>query len=352
MAGRSLGFHRLGSLSRLVRLNLDIAPEAMTNRSAVGELQAPVRDRSSLAVWGSEIHGKVCGVAGLNLRVQLVALHCRVEVVHAGWVVRVNVEHRVTTNESNITTHGPAVGSRIVEGPCLGEECVRGELGAIGDSISQEVSLEPSLMEVFRSLVLDSFDFHRCLLHDRKFLRGFSRGGFNNMLVTQDNVAGGVTGHSAHSDTTNWSLKLDQGVSAVVSVGRESLAIGAEVNVITDGTLVTDTGDVALSRFVLAERTIAEDTVVNLILTRLLPNSLVKRSESVTRVAVGCVLNALRAIVPVGARETLVANADNVLGLILAHSMKAGKIDYQITYLLAAITNSRVLELTSRETSR
>lgn len=138
------------------------------------------------------------------------------------------------------------------------------------------------------------------------------------MLVTQGNVARGVTSQSAHGDTTNRGLKLDQGVSAVVSVSRKSLAIGAEVNIITDGTLVADTSDVALSRFVLAKRTITEDTVVDLILTRLLRDSLVKRSESVTRVGVGCVLNALRAIVPVGTRETLVANADNVLGWVLA----------------------------------
>jgi len=121
-------------------------------------------------------------------------------------------------------------------------------------------------------------------------------------------------------------------VGAVVVVSWESLATGTEVAIITDSTLVANARDVALSRLVLAQRTVAEDTIVDFMLTRSLTNSIVNLDESVTRVVLRCCSNALRAEVPVGASQALVTDANNTP--------------------VTAVTDSGVAELTTRETAR
>ena len=47
-----------------------------------------------------------------------------------------------------------------------------------------------------------------------------------------------------HNDFADWSLELDQGVSAVMNKLGEGFAIGAEVSVVTDGTFVAISSNV------------------------------------------------------------------------------------------------------------
>jgi hypothetical protein len=111
-----------------------------------------------------------------------------------------------------------------------------------------------------------------------------------------------------------------------------SFAARTEINVVTDGTLVSNSRDVALSGLILAQRAITEDTKVDLRVARLLTNSFVNRSEAVARVVLVGLLDAAGTVVPVGARQALVAGTDDAL--------------------LASITNSSVLELTAGQAAR
>lgn len=65
-----------------------------------------------------------------------------------------------------------------------------------------------------------------------------------------------------NASTTDGGLEFDQRVRLVVPVAWMRLAIGTEVRVVTDGTLVADARDVRLSRCTRAERAITEDAVV------------------------------------------------------------------------------------------
>jgi hypothetical protein len=102
-------------------------------------------------------------------------------------------------------------------------------------------------------------------------------------------------------------------MSSVVAVDWDSLTIGTEVGVVADCTLVTIANNIAAISLVLAERPITVDAIVNLRASRRLGNRLVDWHKTMTGVDMFCTLNARRAEVPVGANQTLVADADNVL---------------------------------------
>lgn len=91
------------------------------------------------------------------------------------------------------------------------------------------------------------------------------------------------------------------------------LAICAEVNVITDRTLVTNTGDVALCGLVLAHGSIAEDAIVDLVKTGLVTERIINRRESVTGMVDWGLGMTLGAEVPIWAGQALVAGANNAL---------------------------------------
>lgn len=105
----------------------------------------------------------------------------------------------------------------------------------------------------------------------------------------------------------------------------QCLAVGTEVDIVTDGTLVADTGDIALGGLILAEGSITEDTEVNGVLVRVLADGLVDRNKSMARVVLGGIHDAVRAVIPIGTGQTLVAGTNNAL--------------------LTAIANGGVLEL-------
>lgn len=91
-------------------------------------------------------------------------------------------------------------------------------------------------------------------------------------------------------------------MSVVVGVSRQSFTVRAEVNVMTDSTLVTRPSDETLGRLVLAQGSIAENAVVNSKITRPVTDSLVDRGKSVAWVVAPSIREAVRTVVPVRTR--------------------------------------------------
>ena len=138
-------------------------------------------------------------------------------------------------------------------------------------------------------------------------------------LVTEsDSATRAIIGDGAHRHSTDRSLEFHQGVSAVVLICGKSLAVGTEIDVVTNGTLVADATDVALRRLIFAKRSVTEDAIVNLIIARLFADRFVYGNESVARMILGGTCDAVGTIVPVRARKTLVAGANDALWLVSA----------------------------------
>lgn len=94
-------------------------------------------------------------------------------------------------------------------------------------------------------------------------------------------------------------------------MSRQSLAVGAEIGVVADSTLVAVTDDIR--PLVLAKRTIAEDGVVSLGAHWWIRNCLVDRNKAVSWVDVASTLHTSGAIIPVRAVHALVTYPINVL---------------------------------------
>lgn len=129
---------------------------------------------------------------------------------------------------------------------------------------------------------------------------------------------------SCHTDMADRSLELDQGVSLVVGSGGISFAVGAEVKVIADSALVTNSTNVGRVGIVTgAQGTVTADTNVNR--RRASPanvgESFISRHETVAWVSEVAVLVAIRAVVPVRAVQTLVTDTCNVLVAAIAESV-------------------------------
>ena len=100
-------------------------------------------------------------------------------------------------------------------------------------------------------------------------------------------------------------------MSWVVAIAGHSFAVGAEVGVMADGTLVAITSDVALVRG--AQRAVTVDaTMSGLGNTGNLDRS-VERCKAVARVLLGSITNAGRAVVEIWARQALVADTADAL---------------------------------------
>lgn len=69
-------------------------------------------------------------------------------------------------------------------------------------------------------------------------------------------------------------------MSTVVRASWKSLALGAEVCVVTNGTFVTDTRDVIGRKLVPTERPVAENAIVNFMVLRRFSNRLIDRGEA------------------------------------------------------------------------
>jgi hypothetical protein len=112
-------------------------------------------------------------------------------------------------------------------------------------------------------------------------------------------------------------------VGVVVLVTGVRLAVLAEVCVMAYSALVASALDVGKVLLVLAERTIAVDAVMAATAGEGLSEGLVDGHEAVTRVNDLGALQALRAVVPVGTIQTLVADTVDELVASIAHCIVA-----------------------------
>lgn len=87
-----------------------------------------------------------------------------------------------------------------------------------------------------------------------------------------------------------------------MGVSWQGFAVRAEVNIMTDSTLVAGSGDEALGWLVLAQGSVTENAVVNSKIMRPVSDSLVDGGKSVAWVLIASIHEAVRTVVPVRAR--------------------------------------------------
>jgi hypothetical protein len=103
----------------------------------------------------------------------------------------------------------------------------------------------------------------------------------------------------------------------VVAVARDGLAVGAEVRIVANRTLVAHTLDIRLILLVFAKRTVTVDAVVARASRDRLGQRLIDWHKTVARVNVLHAQDTLRAVIPVGAVQALVANTIDELGMLV-----------------------------------
>ena len=126
--------------------------------------------------------------------------------------------------------------------------------------------------------------------------------------------------NSRNRNIADWSLELDQWVSAIVRKLGQSLATSAKVRIVAYGTFVTNSSNVCV--LLDAKRTIAKDSTMVLLDTRFLRDWLVERNKTMARMILMCRFDTLRAIVPVRAVHTLMTNAIDILSCLVVYSDK------------------------------
>lgn len=99
----------------------------------------------------------------------------------------------------------------------------------------------------------------------------------------------------------------------VVMLCRQSLTVRTEVGIVANRTLVSISDNESVGTFTSTQRSVTMYAVVAFEALRDWWNSLPERDKSMPRVGTGRILNASRAIVPVGAVYTFVTNAANLL---------------------------------------
>lgn len=93
----------------------------------------------------------------------------------------------------------------------------------------------------------------------------------------------------------------------------ECFAVGTKIGVMAHRALVANTQDVRRCDPVPAERTIADDAVVDLTVAWWLSDGPVNGNKAMTGMVFRGAQNAVPAVVPIGASKTLVTNANNRL---------------------------------------
>lgn len=112
---------------------------------------------------------------------------------------------------------------------------------------------------------------------------------------------------------------------SVVVVRRKSFAVGAEISVMADSTLVTITNDVGI--LICAEWAIAMDAIVTLGSCWRIGYGFVKWDEAVVGVVTSSILDAARAVIPIWAIQALVANSNDILYIV--SRLNCGAIGWQ-----------------------
>ena len=136
-------------------------------------------------------------------------------------------------------------------------------------------------------------------------------------------VGGPPNGRDGRCRAEPKSARRTERVGVVVPIARMGLAVLAEVGVVADSALVSDALNVRQVLLVLAQRSIAVDAVVAVAGVERLGQRLVDGHEAMTGVDELGVLDALRAEVPVGAVQALVADAVDELVAAIADSRVA-----------------------------
>lgn len=115
------------------------------------------------------------------------------------------------------------------------------------------------------------------------------------------------------ADIAHRRLKLNERMRPIVHVARNCFASRAEVRVMADGTLVAHTSDVRLLGLAAAQRTVTVDAEVANEWRCSIGYWCIDGSKSVTRMSGASILDAVLAEIPIGAIETLVAHAIDLL---------------------------------------
>ena len=128
-----------------------------------------------------------------------------------------------------------------------------------------------------------------------------------------DLSVGGILVGRTHGHPANRCLELDERVGMVVAIIGRGLAFSAEVGVVADSTLVASSTDIAGGNLALAQRSIAENTIVDLLAQNRFGNRAINRNKPMASVACRCTLQAVRTVIPVGARQAFVTDANDTL---------------------------------------
>jgi len=119
--------------------------------------------------------------------------------------------------------------------------------------------------------------------------------------------------HCGNNDIADWGLEFDQRMSWVMLVAWASFAVATEVGVIAHSTLITNAVNVALILLLFAQRSVTVNAIVMEVETAWFLQRIVDRYEPVDWVDEWSVLNTLRAEIPIGAIQTLVADTEDEL---------------------------------------
>ena len=127
-----------------------------------------------------------------------------------------------------------------------------------------------------------------------------------------------------------------------MGIGRQSFAVGAEIGVMADGTLVAVASNVRPT--INTKRTIAIDADMSLGGMEWSSNSLVDRNEAMAGMVLTSSLDASGTVIPIGAAHALIANTVDVLQ---SNQYADRKSSIFIAYLITSITRCHVAHVTS-----
>jgi hypothetical protein len=133
----------------------------MTERHALGGLQTPVGDGSTLTLRCLHENTELSFLASLDRMAEHIALASISKLNMAQGTRVVNIKHIVATNVSDTASSRPGVGARVAKSPDLNELLAGTDLGSINDGVPNEVRVE-AFGSGFRSRDGNSFglDWH------------------------------------------------------------------------------------------------------------------------------------------------------------------------------------------------
>ena len=144
-------------------------------------------------------------------------------------------------------------------------------------------------------------------------------------------------------------LELDQGMGAVVTKRWNSFAVGTEIGIVADSTLVACATDILLAGLAGAGISIAVNTKMHLLMRVEVCNLFEKSSETMTRMDFRGAENTGGAVIPVRAAQALVANTKDVLRPSISKTPQGGQVR-NVAHLVTAVTDRCVREAAPRLT--